>query len=177
MKGQQFTDYFSNMVKELYSDDIIILLLKHGYEIYREGRSAYVKEKYPAKKRPEKMIAKYVRARMLLDNLLVEYYPIERIDDLLSDIDWAIQQKYFTLGKAKKEYTRIAKEFLQGEYPFSDKEIVKIFSKYNEIIEHDDMANNILSIPNEEEEAIEVYQCNVNMEKRISMYLEDLKIN
>ncbi len=175
MNGQEFEDYFSNMIKGLYTDDTIILILKYGYEIYREGRTNFVKERYPPNKRPEKTISKYVRARMLLDNLLMECYPIEKVDELLSPIDWAIQQKYSTFGKVKKEYTRIAKEFLQKEYPFSDKDIVKIFGIYNEIIVHDDVALNTLSIQDEEMEFIDEYQDSVNMKKRIDLYIKDLK--
>ncbi len=175
MNKEKFTDYFLNMFKELYLDTAIILILTAGYEVYREGKSVFVKRKYLPNKRPEKTIKKYVRARMLLDNLLVDYYPIESVDNLLSDIDWAIQQKFSTLGKVEKEFSRIAKKFLQEEYPFTDKEIVKIFSIYNEIIKHDTTLKATLPMSEEEDKLIEEYKHNI--ENRTSEYIQNLQNN
>ena len=106
MDKHKFDDYFNNMFSEIYTDKKTILALKYCYELYREGRSTYVTYKYSSKKDAKKMIEPYVRARMLIENLMIDIYPLEIVDEKLSDIDYAITHTYFTKDELKKNLTK-----------------------------------------------------------------------
>ena len=176
-----FERYLQTMLMEISEDPKIILLLEHGYSVYREGKSNYVKSKYGSKHDAPKAIEKYVRARATLENLLMDWYPLEVVNDKFLEIDWAIQQEYCSTTKVKKELEDMTKKFLREDYPFSDKKLKKIFSLFNEIIMHDPIALTTLYPYDDEEEIqlIKKYKDNIGDRKttgsRVHQYIEELK--
>lgn len=177
----KFEKYLSSMLMSISKDPKIILLLEYGYTLYREGRSNYVELKYGSKHDAVKAIEKYVRARAILENLLMNWYPLETVNDKFSEIDWAIQQEYHSTMKVKKELWGMAKKFLTEEYPFTDNELKKIFSLYNEIIAHDPIALNSIYPYNDKEEQrlIQEYKNNIGdkntIGSRVYQYIKELK--
>ena len=181
MDEAEFKKYLPTMLKEISEDPQVVLLLEQGYYLYREGKGNYVELKYGTKHDAPKAIEKYVRARVILENLFMDWFPLESVNDKFLEIDWAIEQEYYSTMKVKKDFKSIAQKFLTEDTSFSDKELKKIFSLFNEIIVNDPITSNTLYSHTDEEEKriIEEYKNNIgdrnSIGSRVHQYIESLK--
>jgi len=172
MNSNEFSRYLTSMLSSFADDENILDTLKIGYSLYVLGRGQYVKDRYIEKNDPKSMITTYVRARMLLENLFIEFGAIEIVDEEFTVIDEYIKKKYLTHGAMVKISNAETKEYLKKEHNFTDTKIKEIFKVYNEIFQRDPILQSTLAIDTEEELMINEYIDDIK--NRTEQYINNL---